>query len=130
MQTIRITVEGGVIQDVQVPSNGMEVLVYDYDTDGVPESELAESPTGDKCVFSRWLSCSSSVKKPDESSPPSWSRLADFVAEMAACTRYGGDAKEGLDWDGDDACESMNEWIEKARALFPPTDVDEAKAQA
>jgi hypothetical protein len=37
-----VTVEGGVVQDVDVP-DGVQVVVQDFDTEGVDESKLVES---------------------------------------------------------------------------------------
>jgi hypothetical protein len=47
--TVEITVEGGVVQNVYA-SEGIEVVVYDYDTDGVPEEDLFTDSNGHKCV--------------------------------------------------------------------------------
>jgi hypothetical protein len=49
---VQITVEGGVIQDVECPS-GVQVLVRDYDVDGT-EIDLAEDETGDEYIESVW----------------------------------------------------------------------------
>jgi hypothetical protein len=51
-RTVNISIEGGVIQDVECPS-GVLVLVRDYDVDG-SESDLAEDETGDEFIESIW----------------------------------------------------------------------------
>ena len=51
MKTVKIYVEGGVIQDVNVPK-GVRVIVYDFDTEGTPEEDLREAPSGEQCVRS------------------------------------------------------------------------------
>ena len=51
-KTVHVTVEGGVIQDVECPS-GVQVLIRDYDVDG-SESDLAEDETGDEFIESIW----------------------------------------------------------------------------
>jgi len=51
-KTVRITVEGGVVQHVQVPK-GVTVVVRDYDVDGEDEG-LEEDENGDKYVESVW----------------------------------------------------------------------------
>jgi hypothetical protein len=53
MKTVKITLEGGVIQDIDVPS-GVKVVVYDFDTDGVPEEDLRRAPSGEMCVQTTW----------------------------------------------------------------------------
>ena len=45
MKTVRITLEGGVIQDIECP-RGVRVIVKDYDTDGV-EEDLCQDENGD-----------------------------------------------------------------------------------
>ena len=49
---VHVTVEGGVIQDVECPS-GIQVLIRDYDVDG-SETNLAEDETGDEFIESIW----------------------------------------------------------------------------
>ena len=51
-KTVHVTVEGGVIQDVECPS-GVQVLIRDYDVDG-SESDLAEDDSGDEFIESVW----------------------------------------------------------------------------
>ena len=43
-----ITVEGGVVQDVEVP-DGVQVVVKDYDVDG-SEEDLSEDENGDEFI--------------------------------------------------------------------------------
>ena len=50
--TVTVTVEGGVVQHVEVPT-GVRVVVKDYDIDG-SESDLAEDTNGDNYVESVW----------------------------------------------------------------------------
>ena len=49
---VHVTVEGGVIQNVDCPS-GVQVLVRDYDVDG-SEADLAEDDSGDEYLESVW----------------------------------------------------------------------------
>ena len=49
---VHVTVEGGVIQDVECPS-GIQVLIRDYDVDG-SETDLAEDDSGDEFIESIW----------------------------------------------------------------------------
>jgi hypothetical protein len=49
---VRITVEGGVVQHVEVPK-GVQVVVRDYDVDGVEES-LERDDNGDPFIESIW----------------------------------------------------------------------------
>jgi len=51
-KTVHVTVEGGVIQDVECPS-GVQVVVRDYDVDGA-ETDLAEDDSGDEFIESVW----------------------------------------------------------------------------
>jgi len=53
MLTVEITVEGGVIQDVQCPE-GVRVVVKDYDVEGTPEDELHEDEDGYQFMESIW----------------------------------------------------------------------------
>ncbi len=48
MLTVQITMEGGVIQDMQCPA-GVRVVVHDYDVDG-SEEDLREDEEGHKYV--------------------------------------------------------------------------------
>jgi hypothetical protein len=51
---ITITVEGGVIQDIQYIPKGMTVTVLDFDVDGVPEEDLTKLRNGQKAVVAEW----------------------------------------------------------------------------
>jgi hypothetical protein len=51
-KTVTITVEGGVIQNVDCPK-GVQVIIHDYDVDG-SEPDLAEDETGDEYLESVW----------------------------------------------------------------------------
>ncbi len=53
MLTVNITLEGGVIQHVQCPE-GVQVVVRDYDTDGVPDDRLRQDDNGDQYIESTW----------------------------------------------------------------------------
>ena len=53
MKTVEITMEGGVIQDIEVPK-GVRVVVRDYDTDSIPEDELTKDDHGDDCIETIW----------------------------------------------------------------------------
>lgn len=55
MQQITITVEGGVIQQIENIPAGVEVVVLDFDTDGA-ETNLLILSNGQKCVKSTWSS--------------------------------------------------------------------------
>ena len=52
-KVVRITVQGGVIQDVQVPE-GVQVVVHDFDTDGTEPDRLSRDENGDECVVNIW----------------------------------------------------------------------------
>ena len=45
MKTVRITVDGGVIQDIDCPE-GLRVIVHDYDADDVDEKDLTKDSRG------------------------------------------------------------------------------------
>lgn len=53
MKTVRITVEGGVIQYVDCP-RGVRVVVRDYDVDGAEEENLQQDENGDDYVEGVW----------------------------------------------------------------------------
>ena len=53
MKIVRVTVEGGVVQHVEVPE-GMQVVVRDYDVDGTDVSELEQDENGDHFIESIW----------------------------------------------------------------------------
>ena len=53
MKTVKIIVEGGVVQDVTCPK-GVRVIVHDYDTDGIPEDELTKDKSGDDYIETIW----------------------------------------------------------------------------
>ena len=50
---VRITMEGGVIQDIEVPK-GMRVVVRDYDTDGVETERLQRDEGGNEFIEAVW----------------------------------------------------------------------------
>ena len=52
-KVVKITVQGGVIQDVDVPE-GVQVVVHDYDTDGTEPERLSRDESGDECVVNIW----------------------------------------------------------------------------
>ena len=51
-KTVHVTVEGGVIQNVECPV-GVQLVVRDYDVDG-GEPDLTEDETGDEYIESIW----------------------------------------------------------------------------
>jgi hypothetical protein len=51
-RTVRITMEGGVIQEIQVP-NDVRVVVRDYDVDGHEEG-LKKDENGDPYIETTW----------------------------------------------------------------------------
>ena len=53
MKTVRVTVEGGVIQWVEVPE-GVTVVVQDYDVDGSEDDLLQQDNHGDQYIESTW----------------------------------------------------------------------------
>jgi hypothetical protein len=52
MKIVRITMEGGVIQDITCPK-GVKVIVWDYDVDGSEES-LKQDENGDDYIETVW----------------------------------------------------------------------------
>jgi hypothetical protein len=52
MKIVRVTVEGGVIQDIDCPE-GVRVIVKDYDTDGSEEA-VKQDDKGDNYIESVW----------------------------------------------------------------------------
>ena len=55
---IVIVVEGGVIQQVcfgEKVANDVSVLIRDFDTDSVDESELGTDDEGNSCIVSEWF---------------------------------------------------------------------------
>ena len=52
-KVVHITVEGGVIQDVQVPT-GVKVVVRDYDADGCEPERLQRDEQGDAYSETIW----------------------------------------------------------------------------
>ncbi len=52
MKIVRITMEGGVIQDIARPE-GVKVVVRDYDTDG-SEEHLQQDKNGDNYIETVW----------------------------------------------------------------------------
>jgi hypothetical protein len=53
VKTVTITLEGGVIQDVQVPP-GVRVEVMDFDVEGVDPADLSYNEAGEAYVRSMW----------------------------------------------------------------------------
>lgn len=52
MKQVTIWIEGGVIQNMNVPE-GVTVVTYDFDIDGAPEDELSYYD-GEPCFMSVW----------------------------------------------------------------------------
>lgn len=53
MKTVTVTVEGGVVQHVEVPQ-GVRVVVKDYDVEGCDDADFDEDENGDEYVESIW----------------------------------------------------------------------------
>lgn len=52
--TIVITIEGGLVQDVSNIPPGMKVVVRDYDCEGADDDELSKDERGDDCYVTVW----------------------------------------------------------------------------
>jgi hypothetical protein len=50
---VKVYMEGGVIQDMEVPA-GVKVDVYDFDVEGADEERITKTPLGEECVLSEW----------------------------------------------------------------------------
>ncbi|MEX0776321.1 MAG: hypothetical protein WD042_11505 [Phycisphaeraceae bacterium] len=50
---IEVAVEGGLIDEVKTPA-GVEVIVRDYDTDGMDEDRMEHDREGRRCLVSHW----------------------------------------------------------------------------
>ena len=53
MKTVKITVQGGVVQHVEVPE-GVTVIVRDYDVDGTETDLLQQDENGDNYIEAIW----------------------------------------------------------------------------
>jgi len=53
MKTVRVTVEGGVVQHIEVPE-GVQVVVRDYDVDGTEADQFEQDQNGDRFIESVW----------------------------------------------------------------------------
>lgn len=53
MKIVNVTVEGGVVQYIDVPE-GVRVVVKDYDVEGCDEAELEEDENGDYFFEAIW----------------------------------------------------------------------------
>ncbi len=53
MKIVRVTVESGVVQHVEVPE-GVQVIVRDYDVDGTEADQLRQDENGDQFIESIW----------------------------------------------------------------------------
>ncbi len=53
MRTVYITLSGGVVQNVQVPS-GLCVVVRDFDVEGCPQEVTSQDEKGDHYIESLW----------------------------------------------------------------------------
>ncbi len=54
MKTIKITVEGGVIQNITGIPEGIAIAVFDYDTEGNDLETLRQDEDGEDCIISLW----------------------------------------------------------------------------
>lgn len=53
MRIVTVTVEGGVVQHVEVP-DGVQVIVKDYDVEGCDEADLEQDESGDHYFEANW----------------------------------------------------------------------------
>ena len=53
MKIVRVTVEGGVVQHIDVPKD-VRVVVRDYDVEGTEEDQLEKDENGDEFIESIW----------------------------------------------------------------------------
>ena len=53
MKTVTITVEGGVVQNVEVPE-GVTVVVRDYDVEGIETDVFQQDRGGDNYIEAIW----------------------------------------------------------------------------
>jgi hypothetical protein len=53
MQIVKITMEGGVIHDMEIPE-GVTVIVRDYDSEGCEPDRINQDENGDDYVESTW----------------------------------------------------------------------------
>lgn len=53
MKIVRVTVEGGVVQHIEVPED-VQVVVRDYDVDETDDGELEQDKYGDHFIESVW----------------------------------------------------------------------------
>lgn len=54
METVVIIVGDGLVQDVHAPK-GIEVIIRDYDVDGVDEEDLSFDEDGKECFETVWI---------------------------------------------------------------------------
>jgi hypothetical protein len=54
VESVKIIVRGGVIQDIQNIPDDVNIRVFDYDVDGVSNEETGRDDTGDRCMISEW----------------------------------------------------------------------------
>lgn len=54
MKPIKITIDGGVIQDITDIPDGTKIIVVDYDIDGIDEDRLIIDEEGQKCTETIW----------------------------------------------------------------------------
>ena len=52
-KTVHVFMEGGVIQDIQMPE-GVQVKVYDYDIEDVDPDQIKKDGNGDECTIAVW----------------------------------------------------------------------------
>ena len=74
-QAVTVYLQGGVVSDVTASGN-VEVVVYDYDIDGVDENRLTRDSAGRQCVRTVW-NCDGAS---GEEEPQSGARKARFRA--------------------------------------------------
>ena len=51
VRKVHVSLQGGLVQGVTVPE-GVEVVVYDFDTDGTAEEDLSKALDGSDCIKS------------------------------------------------------------------------------
>lgn len=54
MKSMKIFVQGGLIQDIQDIPDGLKIDIYDYDIDGLDEKELTKDGKGKDCYIKEW----------------------------------------------------------------------------
>lgn len=83
-RTVHVFMQGGLIQDMQVPAN-VQVKVYDYDLDGIEGERIEADGKGERCTIVEWGPQEARIFTPEQPTTKPADKHPQTDAHLAAC---------------------------------------------